>query len=120
VAYLPKARAVEPEKQPLLANGFETTFVSRQRLGKHLLAATDTHTTIEVLLGKVFILGPFKGVIRKKIGGGRVSSVRESVKRELERGNLRISTVEAVTRERLVKTQQAGKCLAGAVVICEL
>jgi hypothetical protein len=31
VAYLFKARTVEPEKQPLLANGSETTFVSRQR-----------------------------------------------------------------------------------------
>jgi hypothetical protein len=28
--------------------------------------------------------------------------------------------LEAVTRERLVKTQQAGKGLEGAVVICEL
>jgi hypothetical protein len=28
--------------------------------------------------------------------------------------------LEAVARELLVKTQQAGKCLAGAVVICEL
>jgi hypothetical protein len=28
--------------------------------------------------------------------------------------------LEAVTKERLVKTQQAGKCLTGAVVICEL
>jgi hypothetical protein len=28
--------------------------------------------------------------------------------------------LEAVARERLVKTQQAGKGLAGAVVICEL
>jgi hypothetical protein len=31
VAYLLKARTVEPEKQPLLGNGYETTFVSRQR-----------------------------------------------------------------------------------------
>jgi hypothetical protein len=30
VAYLLKARIVEPEKQPLLADGSETTFVSRQ------------------------------------------------------------------------------------------
>jgi hypothetical protein len=30
VAYLLKARTVEPEKQPLLVNGSETTFVSRQ------------------------------------------------------------------------------------------
>jgi hypothetical protein len=28
--------------------------------------------------------------------------------------------LDAVARERLVKTQQAGKGLAGAVVICEL
>jgi hypothetical protein len=31
VAYFLKARTVEPEKQPLLANGSEITFVSRQR-----------------------------------------------------------------------------------------
>jgi hypothetical protein len=48
---------VEPEKQPLLANGSEITFVSRQHilnkqeyttaakegLGKHVLAATDIY-----------------------------------------------------------------------------
>jgi hypothetical protein len=32
VAYLLKARTVEPEKQLLLVNGSESTFVSRQRL----------------------------------------------------------------------------------------
>jgi hypothetical protein len=32
----------------------ETTFVSRQRLGKQFLAATDTHATIQVLLETVF------------------------------------------------------------------
>jgi hypothetical protein len=31
VAYFLNARTVEPEKQPLLANGSETTFDSRQR-----------------------------------------------------------------------------------------
>jgi hypothetical protein len=31
-----------------------------------------------------------------------------------------LALLEAVTRERLVKTQQAGKGLAAAVVICEL
>jgi hypothetical protein len=45
---------VEPEKQPLLANDSKTTFVSKQRLGKHVPAATDTHVTIEVLLQTVF------------------------------------------------------------------
>jgi hypothetical protein len=31
VSYLLKARAVEPEKKPLLVNGSETTFVFGQR-----------------------------------------------------------------------------------------
>jgi hypothetical protein len=59
---------MEPEKQPLLANGSETTFVSRQRLGKHVLTATDTHAAIEVLLKTMFLLGPCKGAMRKIIG----------------------------------------------------
>jgi hypothetical protein len=50
VAYLLKARTMEREKQPLLANGSETTFVSTQRLDKHVPTATDTHASIEVLL----------------------------------------------------------------------
>jgi hypothetical protein len=49
VAYLLKARTVEPEKEPLLANGSETTSVFRQRLGKHDPVATDTHATIQIL-----------------------------------------------------------------------
>jgi hypothetical protein len=49
VTYLLIARTVDPEKQPLLANGSESTFVSMQRLGKHILAATDTQSTVEVL-----------------------------------------------------------------------
>jgi hypothetical protein len=36
VTYLLKARTVEPEKQPLLVNGSEIIFLSRQRLGKHI------------------------------------------------------------------------------------
>jgi hypothetical protein len=75
--------------------------------------------------------------------GNQVSSVWKSVKKrvsdsqlktvgkELEanrhwgKGDLRAEAeesplLEAVTRERLAKTQQAGKGLAGAVVICEL
>jgi hypothetical protein len=31
VSHLLKLRTVEPEKEPLLANGSETTFVARQR-----------------------------------------------------------------------------------------
>jgi hypothetical protein len=45
VAYLLKARTVEPEKQPLLANGYETTFLSGQRLGKHVPAEINDVTT---------------------------------------------------------------------------
>jgi hypothetical protein len=54
VEYLLKARTVEPEKQPLLANVSEATFVSRQLLGKHVPVATDKHKTIKVLLQTVF------------------------------------------------------------------
>jgi hypothetical protein len=53
VAYLLKERNVEPEKQLLLVNGSETTFDFRQRLDKHVPAATDLHATIEVLLETV-------------------------------------------------------------------
>jgi hypothetical protein len=56
--YLLKA---EPEKQPLLANGSETTSISRQRFVKRVPATKDIHATIEVL----FLLGPCKGVVRK-------------------------------------------------------
>jgi hypothetical protein len=84
VAYIlkAKARTVEPEKQPLLANGSETAFVSRQRLGKHVPAATDTHATIEVLLGNMFSARSMKKAYKKDKWGNRISSVRESVKEE--------------------------------------
>jgi hypothetical protein len=49
VAYLLKARTVERENKPLLANGSETTFLCRQRLGKYVPAATDKHAATEVL-----------------------------------------------------------------------
>jgi hypothetical protein len=62
VAYFLKARTAEPEKQPLLANGSETIFVSRQRLGKHVTTATDTGATIEVRLKRRSLLGPWKGL----------------------------------------------------------
>jgi hypothetical protein len=64
VAYLLKARIVEREKQPLLANGSETTFV----FGNHVLAETDTHATIDICLKRCFLLGPCKMVIRNTIG----------------------------------------------------
>jgi hypothetical protein len=54
MAYLRKARTVEPEKLPLLANGPEIAFISGQRLGKHVRAATEKHVTTEMLLETVF------------------------------------------------------------------
>jgi hypothetical protein len=52
---------VEPVKPPLLAKGSETTFVSRQGLGKHVPTATDTNATEK----RCFLRGPCLGVIRK-------------------------------------------------------
>jgi hypothetical protein len=46
---------MEPMKQPLLVNGSETAFVSRQQLGKHVSAAMGSHATVEVLLETVFV-----------------------------------------------------------------
>jgi hypothetical protein len=79
VAYLLKARSVEPEKQPLLANGSETTFTSGQRLGKHAPAAPDTHGIIEVLLETVCSTRSVQMGCKEDGWGNRFSSVREAV-----------------------------------------
>jgi hypothetical protein len=71
---------VEPEKQPLLANGSETTFLCRQRLDKHFPAAADTHVAVEVLLETVFCTRSVQSGYKDDSWGNRVSSVRESVK----------------------------------------
>jgi hypothetical protein len=52
----------------------------------------------------------------KKNSVEREPPLRENLSEEAEESPL----LEAFTRERLVKTQQAGKDLARAVVICEL
>jgi hypothetical protein len=69
VAYLLKARNAEPEKQTLLVNDSETTFVSKQRPGEDDPAATNTHATIEALLETVLLLSPCKGVVSKNNEG---------------------------------------------------
>jgi hypothetical protein len=51
---------MEPEKQPLLANGSETSFVSRQRLDKHVPAVTDTYARVAILLETVFSIRSVK------------------------------------------------------------
>jgi hypothetical protein len=81
VTYLLEARTVEPEKQPLLANGSETTFVSRQWIGKRDPAATDTHVSTEAPLEIVFCTRSVQKSYRKNNLGNRVSSVREGVKK---------------------------------------
>jgi hypothetical protein len=48
--------------------------------------------------------------------GDKVSSVQESVKRGLKCVKLML---EAVTREQMVKTQQAGKGSVGNIVTCK-
>jgi hypothetical protein len=79
VAYLLKARTVEPEAQPLLANGSETTFVSRQWLGKHVPVATDMHAIREVLLEKVFSTWSVQRGYKEGNWANQVSSVWEAV-----------------------------------------
>jgi ParB-like chromosome segregation protein Spo0J len=102
VAYLLKARTVEPEKQPLLANGSEIKFDSRQRLGKHVPAATDTHATIEVLLETVFstrsMQRGYKEDTAESVLYGRLW--REDLRAEAEEFPL----LETVIRERLLTT----------------
>jgi hypothetical protein len=91
---------------------------SWQRLGKHVPFANDTTSTIEKLC---FVCGPCRDIISKEQSEKRVQfctggcEVRTRSHEDEESGML-----ETVVREGLVKTQQAGKGLAGAVVICEL
>jgi hypothetical protein len=73
VAWLLKARTVESEKQPLLANGSETLFFCRQRLAKQLPAATDKHVTTEILLETVFSTRPVQMFYKEDNWGNRVS-----------------------------------------------
>jgi hypothetical protein len=61
----------------------ETTFISRQRLGKHVTAATDNHATIEVLLETVFFTRYVQRSYKEDNWGNRVSSVWESVKKRV-------------------------------------
>jgi hypothetical protein len=71
---------VELEKQPILVNSSETTFISRQRLGNHVSAETDTNATVEVLLETVFYTMSMQGGFKEDNWGNRVSSVWEAVK----------------------------------------
>jgi hypothetical protein len=79
VLYLLTLRTLEPEKQSLLTNGSVTTFVTRQRLGKHVPAARDTYATIEVLSETVLSTRSLQRGYKEEKWGKRVSSVWEFV-----------------------------------------
>jgi hypothetical protein len=50
----PQSKNCGARKTAVASERPETIFASRQRLGKHVPATTDTHATIEVLLETVF------------------------------------------------------------------
>jgi hypothetical protein len=79
VAYSLKARTVEPEKQPLLANDSETTLFSMLRLGKHVRAAMDAHATREALL--MFHTRSVQRDCKEDNWSNRVTSVWKSVRK---------------------------------------
>jgi hypothetical protein len=90
VAYLLKAKTVKPHKQPSLANGSETAFVSRQRLSKHVSAAMDKPAAIEVLLETVFFSRSVRRGYKEDDWGNRVTSIREAVRKMVQlEGNRR-------------------------------
>jgi hypothetical protein len=102
-----------------------TTYISRQRLGKHVPAATDKHSTIKVLLKTVFSTQSVQRGYKEDKWGLRVSSVLESMKKRAQLEGFRRETedwslLETATRQLLVKTLRASKDLACVTVICKL
>jgi hypothetical protein len=61
-------------EQSLIANGSETTVVSRQLLGKYVPAATNTHATIGVVLETVFSTRSVKEGYKKDNWSNKVSA----------------------------------------------
>jgi hypothetical protein len=85
-SHILKARIVKPEKQLLLANGSKI-FLSRQRLGTWIPAATDTLATIEVLMETVFSTRSVQRGYKEGNWGNQVSSIRESGEERQPEGN---------------------------------
>jgi hypothetical protein len=115
---------VEPEKQPLLANGSEQTFVSGQRLNKQFSMATNTHATIELLLEMwCFICGPCRDVITRIVGamssesytrveaGSNTSTIALRIVGGDEKGSLKSETVKYGRKSQKTRTEKdcAGK-----------
>jgi hypothetical protein len=100
--------------------------VSRHRIDKQVPGATNTHT-IELLLQTLFSTPSVQSGYKEDNWGDRVVSCQQQelctgsckdriCAREAEESTL----LEAVARERVLKTQQAKKGLADAVVICKV
>jgi hypothetical protein len=77
----PRSKNYGPEKQPLLANGSERTFVSRPQLGKHVPATTDTYATIEVLSETLFSTWSVQRGCKEDSWGNQVSCALECVRK---------------------------------------
>jgi hypothetical protein len=77
--YCGRARTVEPEKQPLLANGSETTFVSGQRSQTNRFPRQQSTRNSGGVVGNcVFYGGPCRGVIRMT-NGARIEHLEGSM-----------------------------------------
>jgi hypothetical protein len=104
------------ERRPLLGRRF---LISENR--RPLLGNNSVNTFLGKLLAyeneRGFLCGQCRDVISK--GRSYFSWVVQGRlwRQDLSASSWKISTVRAVARERLVTTQQAGKCLVGAVVI---
>jgi hypothetical protein len=104
VAYLLKARNVEPDKQLFLAYGSETTFVSSQRSQTNRFPRQQAAHNSGGTVGIIFYSGPCRGLIRKLRSDDLVSWKGAAIQRGLEPRSRGIVTAGAVTRQLLVKT----------------
>jgi hypothetical protein len=99
--------------EPLLCNDCEISkyarAISSQRLGKHVTAAMN-RGVCRITVEKRCFYFPSKWVIRRR-AEARLKFTTEAEKQAL---------LEAVTRERLVKTMHAGKDLVCTGVTCKL
>jgi hypothetical protein len=116
-----KARTVEPEKQPLLAYGSESTFVTSKQPQINRFSRQQSVRNSGCTVGNgVFYGGPCRGVIRRT-NGVKIQAVGRgaTIYRELKHGSRGIAIVGAITRQLLVNTLQAGKDFTRALVICK-
>jgi hypothetical protein len=114
VAHRPAAKRGLCKQRPFLGSDSVHTFPI---LGSRFLIMQQLDTTMDELC---FLCGPCRVGISKGQSSFSQSCTRSCEERTWAREAKESLLLEAVARERLVKTQQAWKGLAGAVVICEL